>query len=259
MEITFNETEYIENNLLNVDSKPTSISINRLIKLLSKYYYRTCSDYKPKQFVELITKQLNSYNMPLTEYEEYKYTDYIKRIFNKMRKGEMNSQLKEINQISITKSEIDVIRSVETEKEQKVLFTLYVLAKSILNPTGWVNYPENAIFDYANVRATHKERMKIFRSLYVQEVMGINNIIDKDGYKVELGTDTEDIEMTITNFCNFGNQYLNKYKDGWKMCENCERMIKVKANSQRYCKKCAEIITAENKKKWDRTNKISEK
>jgi hypothetical protein len=160
-----------------------------------------------------------------------------------------NIKIKEITSIPITQLEMNLISKCETDKEKKLLFTLYVLAKSILEPTGWVNYSDGQILEYGNLKGcTNLELHQILYDLREKGFITVNNLIGSSGYKVDLGQDITDVALTVVDFKNLGNQCLNYLKSDWKMCECCGRMIKIKGNigrPQKYCKKCGKKIDRE--------------
>lgn len=257
MEIVFNERNQVEEILKNKIKTP-SLRVTWLIVLLAKYYYENYKEDKTiKNYYSKIKETLSEIKMENWEYKEYEYIDRIKNICKRMKNGDIENKLKEINEISITKDEMTIIQKGNNEKEQKVLFTMFVLAKSLLKPSGWINYPRKDIFIKADVRMTNKEKSMLIHSLYKNGLIELNPVVDKDGYKVNLSDDqNNNIEFTITKFDHIGNQYLQKYKQGWKMCENCGRMIKIKSNEgrpQKYCKKCGEEINRKKTKEHMQT------
>ena len=129
------------------------------------------------------------------------------------------------------------------------MFTMYVLAKINLVPSGWVNYNLKEVFECADLKMTKQKCHRFIHDLYKQGLIQLNEYPDRRGYKVELQNDVDDIAITISSFDHIGRQYLNKYKDGWMMCKRCGKMIKIKAPNQKYCKKCGEYIKAEEDKR----------
>ena len=65
----------------------------------------------------------------------------------------------------------------------------------------------------------------------------------------------DSIDFTIYEFENLGNTFLNKYKEGYKMCEVCGKLIKIKGANQKYCDKCSPVM----KKEKNRLNYESRK
>lgn len=238
--IIFDEREYVK-TILKEKKKPPKMATKRLIVYLCRYFYEENKNQTASTFQKNILEKLKEFDFNEAEYEEYKFSDYIKTICKKLLSGDLDYHLKEIRQLNFTETELRNVRSCETEREQKLLFTFYALAKTYNNPTGWVNYQENDIFELANIRMTAKEKILLIKKLCDRGYIQYNRIINKNSYKVILDED-ENIAMTITSFQNIGNQFLIHEKDGLMICENCGKIIKRTSNSRKYCKRCAAII-----------------
>lgn len=238
--IIFNEREYVK-HILEEKKKPPKMATKRLIVYLCRYFYEDYKDETASVFQKNILKELSIFDFTEAEYEEYKFSDYTKTICKKLLSGDLDYHLKEIQQLNITETEIRNVRSCETEREQKLLFTFYALAKTYNNPTGWVNYQENDIFELANIRMTAKEKILLIKKLCDQGFIQYNKIINKNSYKVILDED-ENIAMTITSFKNIGNQFLIHEKNGLMICEHCGKIVKRTSNARKYCKRCSALI-----------------
>lgn len=260
MNLIFDEVSFIK-NVIDTKEYPDKCSLKWLItKILGYLYQYTDLEKDDKIYTTYVIDILNNMKkLTYPYYQEYKYAGYIKSQAKKILKEKIHVDLKNIKEINITKSEIEIVQKLENEDERKLLFTLYALAKVNNNPSGWVNLPDKNIFEFANLRYTQVQQMNLIHSLYKQGYIHINKIIDKHGYKVELGEDVGNIAMIITDFRDFGKQYLDKYKDGWKMCQCCHKMIKIKGNNQKYCKKCFDIINKENQKNASKTYREKQK
>ena len=241
-----NEKEWVA-DILATHEKPNNMTMYQLIRFIAMYHYYDWHELKPSQYTRNVLDVMKEFNFGFLDYQEWKFVSYTKRFIKKMIDGKIRHDLLDIKSVSITKKEMDIIRSAETEKQQMVMFTMFVLAKVNLMPSGWINDDLKDVFEYADVKLTKKERHKFIHTLYVQHLIKLNEYPDRRGYQVDLQDDKSDIVMTVTIFEHLGRQYLNKYKDGWKMCENCGKMIKIKAPNQKYCKKCYEYIHEKQK------------
>lgn len=238
--IIFDEYSYVR-DIIKTHIKPPQMGIRKLINYIAMYYYDDYGDgCLLSSYASKIIDELNRFDLPLYVYQEYLFIDYIKRICKKYQVGKLNHTLRNSDPIIITKKEIEVIKTAPTEKMQKVLFTFYVIAKKI-NSTGWVNYSLKDVFEYADVRLKQDERHYMIYELKELGLLQVNHIINKTGYKVEFYPDSE-AEFEIYTFEHCGNQFLSKYKKGWKMCNICGKLIKIKAPNQKYCKVCAKIV-----------------
>lgn len=236
--IVINEYEYVR-KIMESNTIPDNMSIKKLLLYIAKYYYN--ENFGIKEYKDFIFNKVNEFNLPQNYYQEYKYISYVENICKKLLSKELSYQLRKVESVNIYKSEINIIEKCNNDKEKKVLFTLYVLAKTVDND-GWVNYELKDIFSLANVTATIKDRALLIHDIYKDGLLQQTHKNDKLGYKVELGSDDEEIIITINSFENIGNQYIAKFKPGWKMCECCGKLFKIKIDEGRpkkYCKQCA--------------------
>lgn len=241
--IIINEKEYIE-KILQQNKVPNNLGVKKLIRLLCQYYYPT-SELKAAAFNRMIMDRLNEFKMPFWKYEEYKYIATVKNITRKIRKGELDSNLMVIDKIDITASEMEIIQKAETDNGKKLMLTLYVLAKATRKPSGWVNYKDSEIFKKADLRLTEDERCDLIYDLQKAKLLMLHPHVDNNSMKVELKDGN--VCVSITNFDHIGNAYVDRYREGWKMCECCGKLIHVgkakKAGApKKYCKNCALIV-----------------
>lgn len=244
--IIINEYDYVK-GIMDSREVPKDVSNKRLLTYIAKYYF--LPDRSVDEFKTFVFDEMKKFNLPLNNYQEYKYDSYVKSLCEKLLSNEMSSELKNVSSVDIYESELVVIQKGENDKERKLLFTLFVLAKINGNNTGWVNNETKDIFGLANITASTNDRALLIHKLYKSGLISQNHKNDKLGYKVELGSCDEPIILTLTSFDNIGNQYIANFKQGWKMCECCGKLFKVKSKydgSSKYCKQCAEKITREN-------------
>lgn len=252
--IIINEYEYVKHI---IDSKiiPKDMSNKRLLVYIAKYFYDP--DFSVDDYKNCIFEEMKKFALPINHYQEYKYDSYVTGLCAKLLSGEVSSQLRIINHVDVYCSELDIINRCENDKERKLLFTLYVLAKINGLDSGWVNNETRDLFSLANVTATTTDRALLIHKLYKKGLIKQNHKNDKLGYKVELGSADEKVAIRITSFENIGNQYIANFKPGWKMCEQCGKLVKIKGNRQKYCKRCYEKINeadARNRMKKYREN-----
>lgn len=244
--IIINEYEYVKQILEN-KAIPKGVSNKRILLYIAKYYFNPFLTVN--EMTELAFQKMNEFNLPLEVYQEYKYVAYVKGICEKLRSKELSVDFRKVESVNIYRSELDIINRGESDKERKLLFTLFVLAKTNGTNSGWVNNDLKDIFQLANITATIKERAAMVYKLYHAGLLGQSNKIDNLSLKVELGRDDEPVVLVIKSFENIGNQYIANFKPGWKMCEgilktgeHCKKLIKIKSkydNSTKYCKACS--------------------
>lgn len=233
--IIINEYQYAK-DIMDSLKVPENMSVKELLRYIAKYYYQ--EDYTTKEYMEIIFDKIREFNLSSSKYQEYKYENYVKNMCVKLLSGDMSHILRDIKSVCIYESEIEIINKCENDKQKKLLFTLYVLAK-INNSNGWVNYELKDVFSLANVTATIEDRCMLIHDLYKNGLIQQTYKVDSQGCKVELGSADENVAVSINSFVNIGNQYISLFKPGWKMCECCGKLFKVKGSNSKYCKACA--------------------
>lgn len=232
-----NEKEYVE-ELLIKKQKPSNVSVKGLIRYIAKYYYEYCDSkgMNLNQYTKYVLEVIRHFKIPKIEYQEYRYAKFTKTYCRNLMSGIFSHDLREVDTITITQDELDIINSAVYRKERKVLFGLYALAKIYSPDTGWINSSEADIFKASNVTVSYKERMQILHALYKDELIDINHMIDKSGYHVHLMPDSPVVFRTNI-LRDFGNQYIVLMDSNLKMCPKCGRPYRPKDESE-CCTKC---------------------
>lgn len=238
-----NEYEYVK-SIMDRNEKPKDISIKKLISYIARYYYADHKDDKISDYKEFVFSKLNDFNLDSSYYRESIYDNYVRLICRKILKGQVNNTLCNPKEIQISLKEFETIKSVPSERHQKLLFTMYILAKTRPNSNGWVNYSLKEIFQCANINIKRDDKILMINDLKEWGYITTSLSYKRTGFKVEYYEVNEEnpLEKIITNFSNIGNQYIVMIRDGWKMCECCGRVIKIKGNATKYCNKCATKI-----------------
>lgn len=240
-----NERVYVEDMLMN-KQKPNNVSIKGLIRYIAKYYYDYCMERHMNlfEYTFYVLSVIDHFKLPKMEYQEYKYARYVKTYCKNMMAGVFSSSLREVDSISFTQAELDRINEAVYRKERKVLFTLYALAKIYSPDTGWVNSSEGDIFKAANVTVSYKERIQILHSLFRNELIDINHMIDRSGYHVELMPDSP-VAYTTDNLKDFGNQYIVLMDKNLRLCPKCGKPYRYR-DGHDCCKQCDQEGTDEH-------------
>lgn len=258
--VIHNEKIFVEDNILADRMCPQNMRMRTLIRYLIRYYYPQFKNKTWQEYFEFIKQDMKEFNFKLYEYQEYLYADYMKKLCKKMLKGEIR-ELRQIDEVSITQAEMDIIRQCETERQQKVLFTLYVLAKVYGYDSGWVNFGIPEIFKLANVSMKYQDRLFMLHDIYEAGIIQINHTINKQGFKVQLVPDSP-IAITVKKFENLGRQYTAAVKPDYVCCERCQKLFKIKNkydHSTKYCSECAEIVNREKSKENMRQKRLKAK
>lgn len=236
--IITNERKYIE-KILDTKKFPEPIPIMYLCTLIIKYYYSP--DISLDDYFKEVTHALSTLNLDVLEYQEYKFAGFIKKTCSDYLSGKKDPSMKEIDKVYIYESEMNVIESVKRILDRKLLFTMYVLAKLNLKPSGWVNCGRKEIFNRANIKLTISRQCEKLYSLWQMGIIEQNERCDSFSFKVNLSQDTnEPVAAEITSFKDIGDQYLDLRSNRYKRCVKCGTIIKMKANSKKFCKKCAD-------------------
>lgn len=250
--VIFNEKKYVQ-EIIEKHDKEKRINLNKLIKYIVRYYYEEYKDASIKDYVRKVLDVVNTFNYDEVYYREFMGDKIAKRLCKQAQKGELNCEFREIDSVSVTEAEMKIIEKGKNDRERKLLFTLYVLAKIYGYHSGWVNYPPTEIFRLANITLNYENRFLLIHELYKAGLIQLNHIIGKTGYKVELHEDSP-VAITIPNDIydkpdHFGNQYMAFAKGvNWTLCHECGRLIRKHAPNQKYCRKCAENINKQKTK-----------
>lgn len=131
-----------------VGNKPTST-----LFLLSKYYRQ-----KLKLSEKKTSEKLNEFMN--TNYKNYNPVLWENIIEDISRKGK-KYELRNVESVGITQSELNRIKSAKTKNHKKILFTMLCFAKlyNITSPNNnnWVNADIKEIFKTARVIVKHRE------------------------------------------------------------------------------------------------------
>lgn len=210
------------------------------IRILAKYYlsvgmnadqtYNAIDNFLNKNFIGYIP--MNWYNI-------------IKGIINKLIKNK-DCSLVYIKNVKITKNEIDIIKTINNIKLEKLAFTLLIYAKIYNqlnnNSSNWVNEHHKYIFKDAKVSATKIEQGKMIHELKELNLVTVPLKVDKVNIKVNFidnDYSEENIAIIIDDFRNFVYEYQfyfnpNKYIK----CSECSKLIKPTNNRQKFCRNC---------------------
>lgn len=238
-----NERRFIE-NMINTKKNEMDAPISSVINLLAKYYFN--NSLKPKELSYVVNSKLSDIEKGNKYFREFEYMDLIQSSCKKMIDGKISHELYEKDSIPVYKSEYDLIETLETKREKKLMFTLIVLAR-FSRHKGWVSESYSNIFKLANVHCSVKEKAVLMYNLSKQELIRTSKISMNQPTSIHvnvLSKDDKEIFYKVTNINSLGNTYfmsLNPKK--YALCECCNRLIVKTANNMKYCKKCANKIS----------------
>lgn len=232
-----NERDFI-NNLTKTYVKPNNVSIYYLATLLAKNSFQY-TNLEGKELVKSVLNELAKFN--IFGYEEYLYADKVKKICNDLLKNKEKRLFKELDYIPIYQSDIASINRLPTDRLKKLMFTLVVCAR-YCNCDGWTNKKtlesHRELFKQANISCTSNEQCCLLHELkelgYISFAKSNTNL----NIKITQYEHDDYIAYRVTSFEYLGNQYIGNFKPGYSMCENCHKIIKVRGNRHKYCKRC---------------------
>lgn len=247
MKLELNENSKIKTILEEgiVSDKPSET-----INLLARYYNK--QSMNQEQIVQAINKFMIKNDSG--KYNSVTWEDLVEGIVKTVIKN--NNDLIEIKEVKITKLEIEYIKSLETEKMQKLIFTYLVYAKIFnqINPKNknWVKGEcRNEVFKDADIKETGKEQLKTIHKLVSLEVLKIAKNITNNSVNLDnVVSDNSEVELVIEDFRELGLQWLRYlgYKS-IKLCKCCNKLFKLKSNKQEFCMLCGKNNEKENHNK----------
>jgi hypothetical protein len=234
MILILNEKELLRKSLEEgyIDNDKTS----NTIRILAKYYFSI--DMSKKQVYDSINK---FFIVNYRKYNAVKWQKTFDRIIDKVCKDK-DYNLLNINNIEITKAELDKIKKIDNIKFEKIAFVLLVYAK-IYNQmnnkdSDWVNIDQKYIFSDAKIKESIYNQGII---LHIFEELGLitpTKIVDHTNIKVNYIDKNSPIELVISDFRNFVYEYLKWKGKNIINCEKCGILFYSKNNSHKFCEIC---------------------
>lgn len=251
MKLIMNEKKFL-NSIIESKNVPNNISSGYIIRLFVINYYES---YTTKNdLIYFINESLKKIKM--NNYIEYKIHSKIKKIVYDMWDKEKN--MRELDFVPLYKSELENIKSCESDRERKLLFVCYVIAR--LYNSEWINITDKELFELANMTMTNNNRQMFLYKMIQNEYISQSSRNQNLAIKVNnVAKEDEEIVYKIKDFNNLGNQLMVLLKNGYKQCESCGKLIKIKSKTktEKYCEKCA--INIDREKAKDRMKSIRSK
>lgn len=240
-----NEYTYAENLLNKQDLKACDLGDkpSSTLNLLARYYREIGKN--DDEIKELLSDFLNRCLK-----DKYKESKWIDSIFYQVVKSKKYT-LKKVDNVIVTKSEMEIIQSVKGKSRQKVLFTLLVLAKyynavSDKNK-NWTNLEYKKIFKLANVQLSIQNQALLINDLYNCGFVNVSKNVGKPNIQVNFVDNESDGVLTITRLKDLGKEYLMFCGEDYIRCQKCGTLIKNYRNTNKYCKTCGQYQPIETK------------
>ena len=159
-----------------------------------------------------------------------------------------------IDEILVTKPEMEKIDALPGKQLRRLAFTLLCISKYLYTVSEstnyWVNTPDNEIMKMANINTSIKRQSSMFGQLKDAGMIRFSKQIDNLSVQVLFAEDG-DVALRVTDFRNLGYQYMKYHGEPYFECANCGITTKItnpeNKNSswkQKYCSSCAvEVAT----------------
>ena len=214
----------VESNLMDF-SNPRSV-----IWTLALYYIKIKGIDEKDVFDEII-------NYITTYDQNFYYEQYLVDIKKCIRKAKQYD-IKNIENIIITKSEMDKIKSFNDIKKEKIVFVLVALAKYFNalygNDRDCLFAKTSDIFKYARVVIPASERDYYLHFAYDNGVLLPNFSIGSNMQLVGIISHDENDEAALTlneqDYQELAYTYLNYKNGGYKRCAACGSWFKVRSS-----------------------------
>ena len=229
----FNEKKDIE-DMINANFVDENNPTNT-IKMIARYNHYVCQLDKDQSY-----NVINDYmRKNCSSYSEVGYYTAIQGCV----KDATKRVWRDISQVIITKKELDVIKALNDDRQEKLAFVLLADAKyENACKDRNVNYSNISIpelYRQARVTMPVKDRNMFLSFLYDNQLVQRNLNPDSSGFKLLYIYDDDEtaLQLSENNYKELAFTYMNWKYGGYKECCGCGRLFKPKGNAQ-YCKSC---------------------
>ena len=256
--LIFNEREYIEDILKTHNKDTLEINKFQLTQLIAIYLYQEYDISNKEQLEKRVNAELECFNFDGYYYEGYYRV--IRQIVNSVIKYDL--KLKEIHNVPIYQNEYDIIKSCGDKKHQKLLITLYVMARWNGNEFGWTSSKCKTphIKKSSNLNISSLDFNLLFYDLQKDGYIKGTKKVGKFCYQMlHYNTDkNEPIAFEVDSFDNIGNKFIASQDNVHTTCSICGRLIKKISPRTKYCPKCAKEVHKEQDKLYRQNKRIKD-
>lgn len=220
----------------------------KTVRLLARYCHFVLG-FNNDATYRYIISYMNTYALDFHEQRS------MKKVKECIKKASDSGAWKNINKVCITQSELDKIKSLNDEKQEKIAFVLLADVKyhaACSNEHKFVSFLSiSNIFKMARVPCPYKERAYFMNFLFKDRDDGAfadmelkksrkNTSVKYKLNYVSFGADDPIVlELTEKNYEELAFTYLGWKTGGYKKCKSCDILFKTKKQgNQEYCKKC---------------------
>jgi hypothetical protein len=246
--LILNEEKYAR-DLYNGDNQDVK-SIMSKIRYITRYLVHSEQKNDDDVYKETVKWLKNHHN----NFDESSYSNVISDAIKAAPKYPFYI----IDNIKITRSELEIISTLDSLRAEKILFVLLCMAKqqSMANgfTNGLVKYSITDLCKAARVSVPAEDREYILYEIIQRGLLGypkknntqclIVNFINTDEVALELNEDDcRELAYVYLNWKNDGK--------GYTKCQRCNRWMKQsKTKPKKYCEDCAKVVQTEQKRLW---------
>lgn len=208
-----------------------------VLSILASYY--SGEGLKKKEIRERLIDYLRKY-YPRYDIDECDWSEIIDKLTTKAA----NRKLFEIEGVSISKKEMETIKSIKDKVLERLAFTMLCIAKlnDIKNPknNGWVNTDAKDLFTYARITCSAFDRDVKIGMLGRMGLLEFPKRLDNLNIRVKFICDDGDEALFVSDFRELGYEYQYYNGQNFIRCAECGLLIRGNKNgTKRYCRNCA--------------------
>lgn len=245
MELIINEEKILEECIKNKEI-PKGLSINYFINLIIRQYKKYNEYISNSEILDYVFNIINNMNLNMQEHLLY---NKVKSSI--IKENKYNNKIRDFDYIALYKEELDLIKSLKTQREKKFIFTCYIIAR-LFDKDGWFSLDLKEIFKMANMTMKNEDMQRFIYGLKEKELL-YEPISNKNlSLHIDLKPNGEEV-IKVYEMKNLGNQIMAFLKPNYKQCKNCGKLIKIKSKTcpPKYCEECAYKINLEKQKERD--------
>ena len=205
-------------------------------------YWRQIKELSPKETKKKLHEIAKS---NISNYSADNWGDAIDKIVANAKKY----PLLQLDKIVITQTEMTHINALNKKNQQRLAFTLLVLAKygnaRSTSNNNWVLLQKYKVFQLA--RVTSNSKWNTLRELNELGLIKFANKVDNINVQVTF-VDNGEPELCVTDLRELGYQYLRYTGEDFIECQNCGILVRKTVHNKRYCKNCVGYQPIKTKK-----------
>lgn len=233
------------NDKADIESKMSNNYVNQdnpeeTIRELARYNYHVLGMKKEDNYDAILAYMTKNCH----DFYEEKYFKTIYRNISSAKKY----KFRYIEPVIITKSEMDIITSLNDIRKEKIAFVLLASAKYYNNVSADNNnrmyMSMSDLFKLARVAIPCKERASYLHFAYEDGILTEHTFVGTNLKIVDFVDNNSDVVMELgeDDYKELAYTYLNYKNGGYKRCKSCGRLFKMHKNEpgRLYCKECGQ-------------------